>query len=245
MTITREMKMADLVHLNHLLIPVINRFGIDLGFGDSTVGQICGKKNINLDFFLEIANAYHDDEYFPQQHLQSFSVGLITDYLKMTHQFYVKTKIPEIEALVDEMVKKCYPRQSNIEMINKFFDEYKIELLNHIQREDDVVFPYALEVEEAFLQKGLPGPLRDKMEKYSMDDFKKEHDNLEEKLYDLINIIIKYLPAPKDNYLCSKVITGLSYLENDLNNHARIEDKVMIPKVIKMEKFLKKQQTTA
>jgi regulator of cell morphogenesis and NO signaling len=33
-------KMADIIHGNYLLLPVINRFGIRLGFKDKTVKDV-------------------------------------------------------------------------------------------------------------------------------------------------------------------------------------------------------------
>jgi regulator of cell morphogenesis and NO signaling len=41
MRIEKDMKLADVIHHDFNLIPVINRFGIQLGFGDGTIEQIC------------------------------------------------------------------------------------------------------------------------------------------------------------------------------------------------------------
>ena len=76
------------------------------------------------------------------------------------------------------------------------------------------------------------------MENYSIDIFKNEHDNIEEKLFDLKNIIIKYLHQPKDEKLCNKLLYELFNLEQDLNDHSRIEDKVLVPKIREMEKII-------
>lgn len=234
------MKMADCVHLNHLLIPVICRFNINLGFKDATIEKICEEKNINLEFFLNIINAYNDKDYFPKQHLQSISVIEIIEYLKKTHQFYIHKVIPEIERLLNKMIKICYPEQENIDLINNFFANYKTELIHHVEREENVVFPYAIEIEKSYNNKSISNSLKKLMKNYSMKKYKIEHDDMEEKLFDLKNIIIKYLPEPKDNYLCSKVLNEIFYLEDDLNNHSHIEEKVMIPKIIKMEISLNK-----
>ena len=66
MQITKNMKMADVIHLNYTLLPVIQRFGINLGFGEDSVSEICAKQNVNLQFFLDVTNAYHDENFFPQ-----------------------------------------------------------------------------------------------------------------------------------------------------------------------------------
>ncbi len=238
MIITQENKMADLIHMNYLLISVINRFGIQLGFGDKTVDQVCKENQIDTRFFLEIVNAFHDKEYFPDKNLQTFSIKLIVEYLLKTHRYYLEEKVPELEVLIDNMVKECYSNAENIDVLRQFFTEYKNELVTHTKREDDVVFPYALKIEEAIenpeKRKGLVVELKE----YSMQDYMNEHDNIEEKLFDLKNIIIKYLPPPKNKTLCNTVLTELFNLEQDINDHSRIEEKVLVPKVVDLEKKL-------
>jgi len=238
MIITKENRMADIIHMNYLLLSVINRFGIQLGFGDKTVDQICIEHQIETGFFLEIINAFLDQEYFPDRNLQTFSIKLIVEYLLKTHRYYLEEKIPEIETLINRMVNECYSQAENVDVLNQFFTEYKNEVISHTKREDEVVFPHALKIEEAYENSQNSADLINKLKKYSIQDYMSEHDNIEEKLFDLKNIIIKYLPAPKDNILCNKVLTELFNLEKDLSDHSRIEEKVLFPKVVNLEKKL-------
>ncbi|MGC9341556.1 MAG: hemerythrin domain-containing protein [Bacteroidales bacterium] len=240
MNITRDMKMADVIHFNYSLLPVITRFGIELGFGDKTVEEVCRDNEVNLDFFIEITNSFVDDEYIPQKDLHSFSVKLIVDYLEKTHDYYLSEKIPELEKMIDEMVLKSGAGDQNSELVKNFFREYRTELENHIEREELKVQPYVVEVEKAYEKGVLDEALRQKISEYSINDFANEHDNVEEKLYDLKNIIIKYLPPCPDKPLCNRILMELFRLEKDLNAHAELEDKVLIPKVSIMEETLLK-----
>ncbi len=237
--ITADKKMADLIHMNYLLVSVISRFGIQLGFGDKTVSQVCDENKVNTDFFLEIVNSFNDKEYFPEKHLQDFSIQLIIDYLGKTHQYYLKEKIPEIEQLIDQMIKKCYSHNKHAHLLRSFFKEYKEELVNHISREDETVFPYAIKIENNYLSRDQTVQEEQFTEGYTIDFYRSEHNNIEEKLFDLKNIIIKYLPSPENQALCSKVLSALFILEQDMNDHSRIEDNVLIPKVILMEKAVR------
>lgn len=58
MQITKEMKMADAIHRNYLLLPVINRLGIQLGFQDKTIDKVCTENSVDTEFFLTIINAF-------------------------------------------------------------------------------------------------------------------------------------------------------------------------------------------
>jgi regulator of cell morphogenesis and NO signaling len=46
----RNTRMAEVIHNNYLLLPVINRFGIQLGFKDKTIEEICMEKALILHF---------------------------------------------------------------------------------------------------------------------------------------------------------------------------------------------------
>ena len=77
MLITKNIKMADVIHTNYFALSVLNRFGIELGFGDKSVEEVCKQNNVDLDFFLDIVNTFVDKDYFPKKHLQTFSTKLI------------------------------------------------------------------------------------------------------------------------------------------------------------------------
>ena len=146
MIFNKNMKMADVIHQNYMLLPVINRFGIKPGFGDKSVHEICDNLNINVDFFLEIINAFHDKNYLPNQNLQNYSIDLIIDYLKKTHSYYLYKIVPEIEELIKQLVEGCYNQKENLDLLQNFFLEYKNELISHILREEEKVYHYIITI---------------------------------------------------------------------------------------------------
>jgi regulator of cell morphogenesis and NO signaling len=239
--ITENNKMVDLVHRNYSLIPVLERFGIVLGFGDKTIREVCDEQDLNIPFFLEIINSYLDDDYFPREHLITFPLKLIVDYLTHTHRDYLEKRIPEIEAIISDSKDPCYEDKEHNFLLIKFFREYKNELILHIRREDEKVFPYTLRVEEFYLDPAGAKSLPREITEYSIMDYLREHDDIEEKLFDLKNILIKYLPPPRKPDACYRVIAMLCDLEKDMNDHSRIEEKVLVPKVAMMEKTLRKR----
>ena len=68
-----------------------------LGFGEMSVEEVCNAHRVNTDFFLEIANAYLDEDYVPGEGLSLFSLGTVVKYLTSTHTYYVETALPQVE----------------------------------------------------------------------------------------------------------------------------------------------------
>lgn len=238
MLLQKNMKMADLVHLNYLLLNVLNRFEISLGFADATVEEVCKKHNIDVNFFLDIANTYHHKDYFPQKQLQRYPVQAILQYLRNTHYYYIQKKLPELDQLLKQTIQLCYNDAKTIELITTFFSEYRDQLTRHIEKEERDVFPYVNWLENIQSENDFPPHEFRKYKSYSIEKYKNTHDDVEEKLHDLQNLIVKYLPGPSDMYACNKLLFEIFTLENDLNDHSRIEEKVMIPKAQGMEKDL-------
>ena len=53
---SENMKMADLILGNSKLLLMLPRFGMDLGFGDRSIAEVCRKSNVSPQFFLMICN---------------------------------------------------------------------------------------------------------------------------------------------------------------------------------------------
>jgi len=237
MKILHDNKMAELIHLNYNILSVLYRFDIELGFGDKTIDEVCKENNINTSFFLEIANAFINKDYSPEDNLQNFSIELIVNYLQKTHVYYTKEKIPEIHKLINNLEFKTNS-QRNIDLLKDFFTQYSNEFNQHIKREDDFIYPYVVSLQKAFDTKQISKSDIDLINKKPISSYQTEHENVEEKLYDLKNILIKYLPPAKNPKIINTILSKLFKLEDDLNEHTRIENKVMIPKAIKLEKII-------
>lgn len=241
MLLEKDMKLADVIHHDYSLIPVLGRFGIMMGFGDGSIENICNKKQINIDFFLTILNAFHDPQYLDKNHLQKFSATLLISYLQKTHNYYLQNKIPEIECLIGKMASESEIDKVSYELLQKFFEEYKNELVKHIEREEKRIYPYVIDLENAVDGNSTAPSLLLRIKEYSITSYEAEHENVEEKLMDLKNIIIKYLPPSKKQQNRYKLLKELTVLEKDLNDHARIEDSILVPKVEMLEERIRNQ----
>ncbi|MFI3268605.1 MAG: hemerythrin domain-containing protein, partial [Rikenellaceae bacterium] len=49
-------KMTDLISENYSMLLVLNRFGISMGFNDSTISEVCESYNIDVTTFLAVVN---------------------------------------------------------------------------------------------------------------------------------------------------------------------------------------------
>ncbi len=238
--IYKEMSLAEILLANMDLLTILRRFDIKLGIGDKSIEDICIENNINVDFFLVILNIFHNKNYFPEEKLQTFSISIIIDFLKSSHHYYNKEMIPAIENLIHQLQWTGNEHELNLKVLQKFFNEYRTEVIAHTQHEEETVYPYMVYIDESCMQNENIEECYRKMKEYSVTNYAEEHNNIEEKLTDLKNIIIKYLPPAKNQDVVFRILQKLFKLENDLNYHAAIEERILVPKIMEMEKKLEK-----
>ena len=221
---TPDMKLADLIHINYKLLLILPRFGISLGFGDKTVRECCAERQIQPDFFVMVCNIYSFDEYTPP--CDDIAEDVLDDlilYLKRSHAYYLENPVGMIREQLYRIASQSNPSHQKI--LYRFFEEYKNELINHFNYEEEVVFPYIRRVVN-----------RETADGYEIDIFEENHSNIEDKLDDLKNILIKYLPETTSGAERTQLLFNIFQLEEDVNRHTLIENQVLIPLVHKLEK---------
>lgn len=221
---SKDTKFAELMTDDRRLLQLLPRFGIRIGFGDRSVDQVCQMNQVNTDLFLMICEIYSDSGFKPEkQELQSIYMIDLLSYLKASHLYYLDDRFPHIEEHLNRIIEACGQKYGP--MLSHFYDEYKQEVIRHIQYyEEEVVFPYI----EALL-KG------EHTDSYKIDEFEHNHTNIQDTLDDMMNILLKYLPGdilPKERMEISYDIMELS---DDLSRHSLIEERILIPCVESLE----------
>ena len=217
---TPEMKMADLLHQNFELLFVISRLNISLGFGDKTVEQVCVENNLETQEFLTLVRLHLSPCLVEKRDLDLLSPKLIISYLKNSHDYFLKQRLPDIKKKLNEVLLHT----DFYQLIIPFFEEYEKEVAEHMIYEDEVFFPYAMKL--------LSGK---SVKKYTTANYESRHDNIEEKMTDLLSLLIKYLPNISNAYLVSNLLLDLNLCHEDLKTHSFLEEEVLIPKIKKIE----------
>ncbi|MBR5298055.1 MAG: hemerythrin domain-containing protein [Parabacteroides sp.] len=216
-------KMSDLICDNYPMVLVLNRFGIDLGFGEQSIKDVCLLYDVNLCTFLTVVNFLVEKVSNPVMNIeQDFSLEALISYLHNAHAYFIDFRLPHLREKLVGAIEGC-PEDVRIVII-KFFDEYSSEVYKHMSYEETTVFPYVRE-----LLKG------DRNSKYSISIFSKRHDQIEMKIVELKNLLIKYYPGP-GNHLLNSVLFDLFATEEDLVSHSHVEDFLFIPAIRELEK---------
>lgn len=222
-------RMGDIIGDNFSLLMVMSRFGLKLGFGDKTVKDVCQEQQVDCHTFLAVANfiseghtAYNDDE--------QLSLTSLMEYLQNAHTYFLDFNLPTIRRKLIEALDFAGANNVGI-LILKFFDEYAKEVSKHMEYENKSVFKYVNQL--------LKGKLS---EKYNIVAYSSKHSQIDTKLKELKNIIIKYYPEEGNNNLMNSVLFDIFNCEQDLISHCQVEDYMFVPAVARLERRLRDGQ---
>jgi len=212
--LTSAMKMADLMDLRPSLPGVLARMGIPFGFGEQTVEEVCRRQGVDPETFLLICSVYAVDGYAPtKERLRKADLRDVLKYLRQSHTFYMDVALNELADALRTLTEPC--GEMNKHIIRRFFSEYKEELTKHFEYEEKTVFPYA----EAILHHG----------RLTDDDYGENHSHMEEKLEDLKNLVMKYLPPECGQQDVCRALSCIYSLQEDIARHILVEDGVLVP----------------
>ena len=220
---TSNMKVARLVEANYRLLGVLARVGIDGSFGEKTVSEVCISSGLDPDTIILLCEVYTFPSFKPSMELlRRCHVGDILRYMHQSHDYYLNRAISEMEKSVTKLLEPCQKKQQDV--VWNFFRGYKIEVKNHFGFEEQEVIPY---VQGLIIGQSRPG--------FSIDRFEENHSNIDEKLGDFKNLVMKSLPAVCDNDIRLDLLVRIYALQEDLKCHTYIEDHVLVPMVRLLE----------
>lgn len=226
------MKVSDIILSNPYFMLMLEYFEIDLVVHEKTIEQVCIDKDISTGLFLTFANLFNGNRPSSAAEYSFSDVKTIITFLRNSHHYYLEERLPKIRSYIKRMFEaNDHPE---ILMVEQFFNEYSKEVTEHLDYENQVVFPYMINLFYQLKQMDTGKALNN----FSAAEYQEHHDNIAEKLTDLKNLLIKYLPQKNDQKIRRKLLFSLFELEYDLNIHSLIEDSILIPLVEKMERHL-------
>ena len=225
-----ELRMSELIFENPSFLVMMEHFGLDVATKDKTVEQVCRENLLNKEVFVAIANLYNGFNPEGVAHFQRTDVRAMIAFLESSHQFYLNEKIPEIQKIIDQLLLHKQSSLPEIKLIDVFFKEYSREVEEHLNYEDEIAFPY-------FLELLSPSPVIGKIKnRFSAEEYQDHHTDIETKLNELKKLLVRHVSLKDNLPLKRKLLINLFELEYDLNIHSLIEEFMLIPLVKKIEK---------
>jgi regulator of cell morphogenesis and NO signaling len=215
---------------------VFKKYGIDFCCGGKkTLTEVCREKNIDvtkvetelqqLNAQNKVSNVSYDD----------WNIEFLTDYIINTHHTYVRKYLPQISTLVTKVAQVHGAQHPELSEIRCLVADIHKELLDHCDSEEIGVFAY---IKRMVFAKNMnrPLPLTTPPLADQIGGLEKEHDFVGRCL-DKIRALSSEYTIPDDACTSYKLLYKMvQEFEDDLQIHIHLENNILFPKAVEMEK---------
>lgn len=234
--LTQEKTIGDFVAENFRTAEVFKKYHIDFCCkGGRTVEEACDNKKVSPEQIYqeleEVANRKSEDIDF-----NAWPLDLLADYVEKTHHKYVEEKSAMLIPYLNKLCKVHGERHPELFEINELFIGSAQDLAAHMKKEELILFPFIKQMIEAKKNgEPLPAPRFGTVEN-PVAMMKHEHEAEGDRFVKIAELTNNY-QFPDD--ACGTYQVTYRMLEdfqNDLHKHIHLENNILFPKAIALEK---------
>lgn len=237
--IQKETKIGEAVASNFRYVQVFEKYGIDFCCGGKkTIGDACTAKGLNPQEVISSLHKIPENGNGKAMNFSSWKPDFLIDYIINNHHRYVQNMMPAIYMHTAKVAEKHGASHPETLIIAEHFTDLKEELEVHMQKEERMLFPYIkqiLGIEENGEE--FPFPPFGTIES-PVRVMEHEHEAAG-KLMAEINSLSSGFAPPEDACTTYRVLyQELKEFEDDLHMHIHLENNILFPKAIELEKRL-------
>jgi len=163
------------------------------------------------------------------------SLASLITHVYDKHHVFTREELDRIEPLLAKVCSVYGDRRPELLQIQALFAELKRELLLHMMKEENILFPYITQMEKA-VTAGLPAPrpmfgtVRNPVQMMMA-----EHDGAGDLLRRIRRLSSDFNPPADACVSYQTLYSALDELEQDLHQHIHLENNILFPGAIEME----------
>lgn len=235
-------KINELIDENYVYASVLFYFGIEFyNYSEKTLEEACSEKGIKVSVLIkeleQVSQKGEEHDLF----LMSYPIDLIIEYLKHRHYIFIKQKLPFLMRLVGNLKSNNPNDEGLIKDLQFVLPIFVEDFIHHIYEEEDRLFSYILALKKALKEDYKPGELYYSLEKNAIHKFAVEHEVHDDEMIGIRNITNDYAVDSTTDRSLKVMFSALEEFENDLKVHSKVENEILFPKALMLEKEVVKK----
>ena len=241
MIITENKTVAEVVTENIKTAHIFKKHGIDFCCGGGiTIEKACSKNNVDYSV-LESELKNIDISASRATNYDAWELDFLIDHIINVHHSYVLESIPLILQYANKVAKVHGHHYKEVVEINDLFTEVAKELSLHLEKEEIVLFPYVKELVKAKRENVKPVSPHFGVVNNPIQVMENEHEAAGDIFKKISKLSTNYTPPKEACNTFRALYSKLEEFEQDLHQHIHLENNILFPKSIQLEKELSLQ----
>jgi regulator of cell morphogenesis and NO signaling len=231
-----ETTISEIVADDFRTAAVFQKHGLDFCCGGGVaVAEACRKKGIDLNPLVEELNAVLTAPRQGEPSFNSWTLDFLVDYIVNNHHSYVRQTLPVVYLHAEKVARVHGDRHPEVVRLFDLFSKVSHELLDHMRKEEMLLFPYIRSLVEAQSLGVAPSAPPFGSVRNPIRIMEEDHLVAGDELRAIRELTNNYTP-PEDACMTYRVLyQELHDFESDLHRHVHLENNILFPKATALE----------
>lgn len=233
---------SKMVAMDSRKLAVFEKLGIDCYWkANKTLTEACSAAGINMaevNLALEKIDQ-QERPVLPSQDYNLWDLRFLANHILQTHHQYVKDNEQLISNLAENAGRSYGDKRPELKILEKEVGPMIQDFLVHMSKEESVLFPAIIRMAE-LLSEGKAPEMHGGGIANAIERMEAEHDETGVALKRFRKITNDYQTNGAQEEICTRLFQKLEEFERDTYLHVHLENNILFPKAILLEKELLK-----
>lgn len=236
MTFSTETRVREIALFDTRARRVLEDAGVDYCCGGSkSLRDACLEADVPADEIVDRLRKSRELTSPTDAAWNSAPLGELTRHIRDRHHQYVRESIPRVRALLAKVREKHGAKHLQIEEIERLFGVVAREMTAHMQKEEQVLFPYIEALERSANGEGPIEPPFFRTVRNPIQMMMKEHAAAGDMVQQIRKASTNYTPPADACTSFQAAFQELREFEEDLHLHVHLENNVLFPRAVDLE----------
>ena len=232
---------TDIVAKDYRTSAVFRKYGIEFCCGGRVpLGVACEMNGLDKEIIKkELNDSLRNIHVSNATDFNNWDIDFLIDYIRNIHHAYLTRNLPEAAEILERFYEGHQKKYTWLPKLLASFRNLKKMLLPHLEHEEQVIFPYIKQINHAYQSREPYAALLVRTLRKPVEDMmNQEHEDVRSYLRLARELTTNYTPPPNACVTHKVCFLKLQELDNDLVQHTHLENNILFPKAISMEKEL-------
>ncbi|UOF91650.1 iron-sulfur cluster repair di-iron protein [Fodinisporobacter ferrooxydans] len=196
--------------------------------GNRSLLAVIEKQKLNAEEVLEKLNQAYGDmkEQSKQADWRKEPSALLIDHIVNKHHGYLQREMPLLSEFTTKILRVHGAGHPELASLHRLFHQVKMELDQHLIREEQVLFPLIKEYEQ--------NPSEDVKQRVvkELEELENEHEQAGDLVKEMRQVTAEYQLPPEACRTYTLTFQKLQEFESDLFEHIHLENNVLFPRFV-------------
>ncbi|MPR31890.1 iron-sulfur cluster repair di-iron protein [Cytophagaceae bacterium SJW1-29] len=239
----KERTIGSIVAKNWRTASVFHQHNIDFCCkGNIPLTEACAAARLDADQITDEINAILEADAAPELDYAAWPLDRLAEYIETRHHGYVTAQMPELSAYLDKLCVVHGGRHPELLEIRELFAQSVGELTTHMKKEELMLFPFVKKMAKAQREnQEVATPIYGTVQN-PIAMMMHEHIDEGDRFAKIAELSDRYT-VPADGCTTYRVAYNLlQEFEEDLHKHIHLENNILFPGAIALEKELTASQ---